>query len=418
MFMNYRALLLPSFVLPLLSGCIEPSNSELAEHAPTTGPYGPAPAADGYQCFTSHGSECETPAARIWLPGWAVQWIAARGQKVAIYGYRLLPDGKQDVSAGFYLGQVDLQTGLLEWTVRVGNNMDDLYGLYDIAITPQGDIVLAAQGNGVTLVGDGGFSFDSILAVFDSHGQKRYAKRLEILDVPPPIDYRPHFVGARIIADDLLRVRTSFHYFPQDKPGLTILAAHIFSFQSDGTQLLRVDVPHWTQNLHWEDTHVAMDGSLWTWQAPGPMYHYAKDGALLESVEVDDPVNLDIAVVRGFVPTAPWSLLLNLSSTKGATNDIYRLDVGTPRALLFQESVPELFQAAGFRQSLGFSRSYYTEQGEDGATFRLSTIDANGLRGPTTTVSGVGYGFTLFDGGGGVFVRAVAAGSEIIAQLW
>ena len=208
---------------------------------PITGPGGSAPDQGAYQCSTSTSSACKSPQSRIWLPGWSASAVAARGHKIAFSAYPTKPDGEPDLGAPQYAGQIDSSTGKLEWLVPLAAEYGDFYQTYAIALTPQGDIVMAAKGYGNMLVGEGGYQFDGFVVSFDSSGNKRFGKRLEIWDTPPPLDERPQFVSATIIADDVLRVATGFYVTLPGQP--TYTAVHIFSFMQDGTQTYRKEVP-------------------------------------------------------------------------------------------------------------------------------------------------------------------------------
>lgn len=401
---------------PLLAlGCLNSSTDIFAEYSsePKLGPNGPAPDADAYQCTTGNGSSCPIPRARIWLPGWRSFMMAARGHKAAFCGYRALPSAQLEPQMILHGGQVDLTTGQLDWVVPLGKNQQDFEYVYDAHVTASGAVVFLGSGFGELLIDEAGHQRDNITAAFDENGHELFAKRLEIWDIPPT--YRPAFIGSKTFSDDVLRIRTSFHSFPENNPGATIFAANIFTLQLDGTQTRRVDVPQYP-SIHYEDTHLGPDGSIWTWQAPAPMYKYSKDGTLVHTFAIEKPENLDVAITRGFAPVGPSSVLVNLSSTKGATNEVYQYDAGESRTLLFNEPKQEQFAAGEMRTSLNGSRAYFVEQGSDGSTYRLATIQAQGTRGPVTTVHGVSYRFAIYDEGVGVFYRVNELGTEFIVQ--
>lgn len=405
-----------AFFFPLLaSGCLNSNPDLFAEYSstPRFGPDGPAPDADAYQCTASGGLSCKKALARIWLPEWRAFMTAARGNKAAFCGYRVVPAGQSEGSLIMHGGQVDLTTGQLDWVVPLGNDQMDFQYVYDAHVTASGAAVFIGSGYGKLLIDDAGFQGDNITVAFDEQGHKLFAKRLEIWDTPPK--YRPNFIGSKTFSGDVLRIRTSFHSFPEDKPGLTVFAANIFTLQLDGTQIQRVDVPE-TLSIHYEDTHLGPDGSIWTWQAPGLMYQYSKDGKIIHTIEIEKPANLDVGITRGFSPIGPSSVLANISSAKGATNEVYQYDPGMPRKLVFDEPTQASFGAGVMRTTLNGSRAYFIEQGSDGMTYRLATIAAQGKRGPAAIVHGVLYPFTIYDDGVGVFYRVNEQGTEFIVQ--
>lgn len=175
--------------------------------------------------------------------------------------------------------------------------VQDFGYVYDAHVTPSGAVVFLGSGYGELVIDEAGYQRDNITAAFDENGQKLFAKRLEIWDAPPT--YRPEFIGSKTFSDDLLRIRTSFHSLPEDKPGATIFAANIFTLQLDGTQIHRVDVPQYP-SIHYKDTHLGPDGSIWAWQAPAPTYQYSKDGNINHTLDIEKPENLDLAITRGF----------------------------------------------------------------------------------------------------------------------
>lgn len=403
-------------VLPFVAlGCINPNADLFAEYSPEprSGPSGPAPDGDAYQCTTENGSSCKKALARIWLPEWRAFMMAARGNKAAFCGYRLLPSGILDQELIMHGGQVDLTTGQVDWVFPLGKDKEDFEYIYDAHVATNGTVVFLGSGFGKLLIDDAGYVGDNITVAFDPNGSKLFAKRLEIWDTPPK--YRPTFIGSKTFSDDVLRIRTSFHSFPEDKPGLTVFAANIFTLQFDGTQTQRVDVPE-TLTIHYEDTHLGPDGTIWTWQAPAPMYQYSKDGKLIHTVQIEKPENLDLAITRGFAPIGPSSVLANLSSTKGSTNDVYQYDADKPRKLVFSEPKQDQFAAGEMRTTLDGSRAYFIEQGNAANTYRLATIADQGKRGPVTTVRGAMYRFAIYDEGIGVFYRVNEQGTEFIVQ--
>lgn len=403
---------LPFTLIGLLSSCIEPSSevvvSSTQPPGSVTGPDGPAPNQSAYQCSTSTAPACTSPRSRVWLPGWIVTAAAARGNKVAFSAYPTKPEGEADLGAPLQAGQIDLTTGNLDWIVPLGTSMYDFRYSYDMTLTPQGDVIFAAMGYGTMFVGEGGYHDDGFLAVLDSSGKQRFGKRLEIWDTPPTIPERPTFVNARIIADDVLRVNTGFYVTPPGQP--TYTAIHLFSFTLDGTQMYRKEVPTVpeTYNTH---TWPVADGTAWVYHFPGLAYRYSKDGEILDTLEIDKGIDM-----RGFIAMGSTFGLLNFT-TKGMTNELHRFDLELTQFVpLFNEPTPPQFHAASFRQTLGFAKTYFYEMGYDGLSHRFSTIDANGNRGPVTTVAGVTHQFTLFDDGIGVFFRLDDAGTEFIAQ--
>ena len=398
----------------LLAGCLEPTSEVFVQDSsvPRGGPAGPAPDASVYHCTSSNGSPCQTPRARMWLPGWIVTMMAARGNKVAFSALPTSSSGEVEPGSSHYAGQLDLTTGNLDWILPLGTDRDDFQYDYDMSITPDGDVVIAASGYGELLLGEGGYQFDGFLAAFDSLGKKRFAKRFEIWDTLPEPQLRPRFVGATIVADDLIRVRTAF--FESQGPNYDPMVMHIFSFQNEGTQIGRVAVPL-VKNLFWEETHPSRDGSLWIWQAPGPMYHYSKAGDLLDSMDITKDEPLDLADPRGFVPNDAESVLVNLSDN-GWTNEIYRFAPGSSSTLLFSEPKGDPFAAAHFRQSLGLTKNYFCEMNGDATVYRIATISAQGHRGPASVVGGVAYRFVIYDDDVGVFYRTNDTGTEFIVQ--
>ncbi|HRI68908.1 MAG TPA: hypothetical protein PK156_31980 [Polyangium sp.] len=409
--MTYKQQLFLLVLSTWVVGCVEPAEEVFVASTnpqdPITGPDGPAPDQGGYQCSISDSSSCKGPQSRIWLPGWLVTAMAARGHKIAFSAYPTKPDGEPDLGAPQHAGQVDSITGKLEWHVPLATEYGDFYQNYDIAVTPQGDIVMAAKGYGNMLVGEGGYQFDGFLVSFDSSGNKRFGKRLEIWDTPPPPAERPEFVSATIIADDVVRVATGFYITLPGQP--TYTAVHIFSFTPEGTQTYRKDVPFApeTYNTH---TWPVADGSVWVHKFPGVAHHYSKAGEILDTLEIDKGIDM-----RGFVPIGPAFGLLNFT-TKGMTNELHRFELGAPFELLFDEPTPPQFHAASFRQTLDLSTTYFYEMGYDGLSHRLSTIDAHGNRGPVATYLGMDSHFTRLDDGSAVFVRFVKGGTEFITQ--
>jgi hypothetical protein len=403
-------------VLPfVVVACVNPNEDLFAEYSddPRVGPSGPAPDAEAYGCEMANGSSCKKALARIWLPGWRSFMMAARGNKAAFCGYRALPSGQLEPQMILHGGQVDLTTGQVDWIIPLGKDQQDFEYIYDAHVAANGTVVFLGSGFGKLLIDDAGSQRDNITVAFDQNGTKLFAKRLEIWDTAPK--YRPTFIGSKTFSDDVLRIRTSFHSFPEAQPGLTIFAANLFTLQFDGTQTLRVDVPQ-TTSIHYEDTHLGPDGSIWTWQAPAPMYQYSKDGKIVHTFDIEKPENLDVGITRGFAPIGSESVLANLSSTKGATNEVYQYDAGKPRTLVFEEPQQNQFGAGEMRTSLDGSRAYFIEQGYDGSTYRFATIADQGKRGPVAIVHGVLYQFSLYDQGVGVFYRVNEQGTEFIVQ--
>ncbi|HRI68907.1 MAG TPA: hypothetical protein PK156_31975, partial [Polyangium sp.] len=101
----------------LLAGCLEPTSEVFVQDSsvPRGGPNGSAPDASAYHCTVPNGSSCQTPRARMWLPGWTVGLMAARGNKVAFSAYPVPPQGSTNAGAPLYGGQLDLTTGNLDW---------------------------------------------------------------------------------------------------------------------------------------------------------------------------------------------------------------------------------------------------------------------------------------------------------------
>jgi hypothetical protein len=333
--------------------------------------------------------------------------MAARGNKVAFVAYRTLPKGGADFGTPQQAGQIDLVTGNIDWLVPLGNAQYDYYLTYDMAIAPNGDVIIAASGYGELLLGDKLGQFDGFIASFDTNGNKRFAHRFEIHDVEPSIADRPHFVGAKIVTDDVIRVCTGFYVTP---PGqATFTAVHLFSFTTEGTQTYRKEVPKEPGGYY---THVypVADDSWWVYHAPAPYYRYSKDGSVINTLV--PPAD---AIMMGFAPMGLTSGLINLT-TKGMTNELHHFDVEIPLVPLFNEPTFPQFHAAAIRQTLGFAKTYFIESAYNGASHRFATIDAQGHRGPVTTLEGITHQFALFDEGLGVFFRATDSGTEWIVQ--
>jgi hypothetical protein len=335
--------------------------------------------------------------------------MASRGNKVAFSAYPELAKGGANFAEPLHAGQIDLETGKLDWLFPLGTTFDDYYMTYDMAMAPNGDVIFAAHGYGTTLVGAGGYQFDGFVAVFDTFGTKRFAKRLEIWDEPPPIDNRPQFVSATIIADDDIRICTGFYVTPPGQP--TFTAFHIFSFTPEGTQTYRLEVPQ-VPNTYQIYAYPVIDDSMWVYHPPGPPYRYSKGGDVLDTLEVPPPPDADF---RGFSPIKSTSGLINFT-TKGITNELYRFDVELPLVPLFNEPVFPQFQAGQIRQTLGFDKTYFIEMGYNGSSYRFATIDAQGNRGSATTLEKITGRFVLLDNGSGVFFRVTDIGTEFIVQ--
>jgi hypothetical protein len=346
-----------------LPGCFEPAadlfDSATGEPEP---PAGPAPDQDGYRCTSASGSACPAPRRRIWMPGWIVIQMAARGNKAAFVAYPALPGGGAD---------------------------------------------LGASGHGALLLGEGIGWQDGFLASFDRYGKKRFARRLEIFDEPPPPDERPTLIGMKIVAGDAIRVQTAFHLTKKDQP--TIAPIHLFAFTMEGSQVSREEVPIVPGSYNgW--TWPAADGTLWIKTYPGPFRRYSEEGAVLAMLDLPEGADM-----RGFAPTGPHSGLINLT-TKGYTNELHRFDLGAPLTLLFEEETFPQFHASALVHTLGFAGMYFVEMSYDGLSHRFARIDPEGNRGPVTTVGNVNHRFTVLDGGDGVFYRFLPSGTEWIVQ--
>ncbi len=335
--------------------------------------------------------------------------MASRGNKVAFSAYPELTKGGADFGAPLHAGQIDLETGKLDWLFPLGTTFDDFYMTFNMAMAPNGDVIFAAKGYGTTLVGAGGYQHDGFVAVFDTFGTKRFAKRLEIWDAPPPIDNRPNFVSATIIADDVIRITTGFYVTPPGQP--TFTAAHLFSFSPEGTQSYRQEVPQ-VPDSYSTYAYPVVDDSLWVYHPPGPMYRYSKGGDVLDTLQVPPPPDADF---RGFSPIESTSGLINFT-TKGMTNELHRFDIELPLVPLFNEPAFPQFHAGVIRQTLGFAKTYFIEMGYSGSSQRFATIDAKGHRGPVTTLEGITGRFVLLDNSVGVFFRVTDFGTEFIVQ--
>lgn len=212
----------------LVCGCLDPNVG--AVYAPPKN-----------RCPSSTDFSCQTLQSQVWLANWYVTAMAARGTKAAFVAYPILPGGGPNTVASDQLGQLDLATGHLDWIVPLGKDADDYYSTSDITIAPSGDIIVAGTGYGEYLLGDKVSQFDGFVAGFDPSGKKRFARRFEIRDAEPNIAYRPRANGAKIIADDILRVQTSFQMVDPGQP--PVVAVHLFSFTPEGSQLSRLEVP-------------------------------------------------------------------------------------------------------------------------------------------------------------------------------
>ncbi len=377
------------------SGCIDP-NSGAFEY-----PANPSK----YHCTTSTGSACQPPRARYWYPQWIVTAMAARGDKVAFTAFPPIPEGAK-YPPPRYLGQIDLETGLVDWSVKLGTTYDDFNTTYDLTIAPNGDVIVVGRGYGELLFGDRSVEWDGFVVAFDSRGHKRFARRLVYYPDKLPAKVHTTLVSAKIVADNELRVQTAFYYTDN---GFTTAPVHVFSFALDGTPhgILEVPIsPGSYSGYAWP----VVDGSLWIRTFPGPYRRYAKDGTILDTIQLQPG-----AEVRGFMSAGPTTVLLNISP-QGYTNDLYRYDTGLPLTALFGEPTPAEFHAGWFVPTSSLTTNYFHEMSYDGLAQRLSKIDAKGNRGPTTTLHQVSHKLTVFDHGEGVFCGIYPTGTEFIVQ--
>ncbi|HMY17723.1 MAG TPA: hypothetical protein PKA58_15475 [Polyangium sp.] len=367
----------------------------------------PAPANPStYHCTTSTGSACQPPRARYWFPQWIVTAMAARGDKVAFTAYPPpLPEGPQFPSPR-YLGQIDLTTGLLDWSIKMGSTYDDYNTTYDLTIAPNGDVIVVGRGYSELVLGENSREWDGFVAAFDSRGRKRFARQLVYYPDKLPPGVSTTLVNAKIVADDILRVQTAFYYTDN---GFTTAPVHLFSFSPDGTQLGLLEVPI-SPGSYSGHAWPVVDGSIWIRTFPGPFRRYSKDGVVLDTISLQPDAD-----VRGFGPAGPTTALINLTH-KGVTNEMYRYDTGLPLTALFAEATIAEFHAGAIIPTLSLATNYFHEMKYDGLTQRLSRIDAKGNRGPTTILHQVSHRVTLFDNGEGVFCGVYDTGTEFIVQ--
>jgi len=331
------------------------------------------------------------------MPGLMVTAAAARGTKAAFIAYPTRPNGGADFVGPQRAGQIDLITGNVDWLIPLGKAENDYYLTYDIDIAPNGDVIFAASGYGELLLGDKISQSDGFVASFDSFGNKRFAHRFEIRDVEPIGSPRPLFINARIVADDMIRVQTAFQVTDPGQP--TVAPIHIFGFTMEGALTYRQEVPMTSGSFNGYAWPVE-DGTLWVKTFPGPYRRYAKDAALLNTLELPAQ-DMDI---RGFAAMGSTFGLINLT-TKGMTNDLHRFDVDGSLELLFSEPTFPEFHASEIVHTVGFERTYFVAMDYMGRSHRFTRIDANGSRGPTISCASVRYGYTLFDNGDAVFHR-------------
>jgi hypothetical protein len=341
------------------------------------------------------------------MPGWIVTAMAVRGNKAAFTAYPTLPEGSADLGAQQQGGQIDLETGQIDWLVPLGKGQNDYYLTYDIAVAPNGDVILCGTGYGEPLLGSKLGQFDGFVASFDTFGKKRFAQRLEIFDIEPNIAERPQIVGATIVTDDVIRIRTSFYV---TNPGQAMFTAvHVFSFTLDGMLTYRAEVPQ-VPGTFGTATWPAADGTLWIFHPPGPLYQYSKTGSVLNTLTPPNDGDL-----RGFAAMGPTSGLINLT-TNGITNELYHFDVESSLVPLFNEPIHPEFHAATLVHSLGFAKTYFVETGYTGLSHRFARIDTKGSRSLVTALEKVNHRFALLDNGDGVFFRIEDSGTEWIVQ--
>ena len=68
----------------------------------------------------------------------------------------------------------------VDWMIKIGKSRYDIYSVYDLTMTPNGEVIVAAIGEGELLVGTKGVYSDGIVTSFDSSGKKRFARRIGI----------------------------------------------------------------------------------------------------------------------------------------------------------------------------------------------------------------------------------------------
>lgn len=389
-----------------LVGCIEPKAEVIGagSQLPTNAP----PDSHPYQCTSASGSACVAPRARYWLAGWKVTKLAARDHRVAFTAEPIVPEGTANLPSPPYLGQINLNTGIVDWLFPIGNAYPDVLSIYDLKIAPHGDVLVGATGYGELLLGEKVSEFDGFVASFDVRGNKRFARRLEIFDeIPPPPNERPRLTNLQINDQGPILVLTGFQVTKPNAP--TVVPVHLFAFTTEGRQIFRQEVP-----IAYGSYAGAMwpvpDGSVWIKTFPGAFYHYSNDAELLHTFELAPTVDM-----RGFAAMESTSLLINLT-TKGMTNELYRLHVGEPLTALFAEATPPQFHAAFLEHTLGLSQTYFVEMNYSGLTYRFAPIDKDGKRGLVTTLDQVTNRYTLLDNGDGVFCRVAAEGTEFIVQ--
>lgn len=392
-----------AFFGPLLVGCVDPSlevasSSNFPQQPPADKPYG---------CASSAGTSCSTPRYRVWLPGWHVIEMAARGDKVAFTAYPDFPTGGVNTGEAKSLGQISLDKGTLDWVVRIGKDQEDVYSIYDIAIAPNGDVIFGASGYGELLLGDKQGQFDGFVASFDSSGKKRFAHRLMHSDSEPPLYERPQPINLKIIANENTFVQTASQVTPLNQG--TKVPLFLYAFAPDGTKLLRQEVP-FSQNTYSGYMWPVPDGTMWIKSFPGPFRRYSKTGEILDTFELQPD-----AEMRGFTAMSSKTMLINLT-TKGMTNEMYRFELGTPLSPLFSENTFPQFHAGGIQHSLNLSGTYMVSLEYSGTAHRIQSIDVNGNRGPAITVKNVNSRFPIFDNGDAVLARLTDFGTEFIVQ--
>lgn len=401
-FFHFLSLVFSSLV-PVLSGCIDPS---LEVASGSTFPDQP-PADKPYACASSTGKGCSTPRYRTWVPGWYVIEMAARGDKVAFVAYPNFPAGGVNVGEPKYLGQVSLDKGTLDWVVRIGKDQDDVFSIYDIAIAPNGDVIVGANGYGELLLGSKKGQFDGFIGSYDSLGKKRFAHRLEHADVEPPPHERPRLINLKIITNENTFVQTASHVTQLDQA--TKVPLFLYAFAPDGTKLLQQEVP-FSQATYNGHMWSVPDGTMWIKSFPGPFRRYSKTGEILDTFELQPNVDM-----RGFSAMSAKTMLINLT-TKGMTNEMYRFDVGAPLSPLFSENTFPQFHAAEIRHSLGYAQTYMVSLEYSAMSHRIQSIDVNGNRGPAITVKNVHTRFPILDNGDAVLARLTDFGTEFIVQ--
>lgn len=386
----------------ILTGCLDPS---LDVAGGASFPQSPPPELP-YQCAHSVTMTCPAPRFRVWLPGWYILETAARGNKVAFAAYPNFPTGGVNQAEPKYLGQVSLDTGDLDWIVPIGKNQEDVYTIYDLTITPKGDVVVGASGYGELLLGNKMGQFDGFIASFDSSGKKRFAQRLDNTDNPPVIE-RPRLINLKILANENIFVHTAWHVTPLNQP--TKVPLFLYAFTPIGTMVLRQEIPI-TAATYNGSMWAVPDGTMWSKAFPGPFRRYSQQGEILDMFELQPDVDMP-----GFAATSAKTMLINLT-TKGMTNELYRYDVGGTMTALFSESAFPEFHASDIKHSLNLAATYFVALKYSGLSHRIQSIDTNGTRGSATTVQNVHSRFTILDNGDAVLVRQTDFGTEFIVQ--